>query len=119
MTERRTELIGVRFTETEKPLIKRIADNRKIPITEFVREAIFSHINNLRDEIPLEMHFFMNKFKNILNSTENIVACIKDMKREFNLFDLERIKEKLRIDGLVVTTNQSKANFTIKNKSNL
>ncbi len=49
MPDIRTRYIGARFTEKEKEGIQKIAKKRNQTISELFREAIFSHINFLKE----------------------------------------------------------------------
>ncbi|KKL59263.1 hypothetical protein LCGC14_2217110 [marine sediment metagenome] len=49
MPDTRTRYIGARFTEKEKENIQEIAKKTNQTISELFREAIFSHINFLRN----------------------------------------------------------------------
>jgi len=47
--ENRTKYIGARFTESEKTDIKKIADLTDTRLSNLLREAIFSHINFIKE----------------------------------------------------------------------
>ncbi|TFF63580.1 MAG: hypothetical protein EU521_01110 [Promethearchaeota archaeon] len=48
MPNTRDFYVGARFTEKEKEYIEKIADKRDLTLSELLREAIFSHINFLK-----------------------------------------------------------------------
>ena len=113
--ENRTELIGIRFTKTERKIIETLSNNRDLTLTEFVRTCMFSHINHLEEDIGiLSVDFFMKQFGVITGSIEKISECITIMKKEFDIFDLKRIKHNLGIYDSVKSTNQSKAKSNLK-----
>ena len=89
-------MIGIRFTKKERKIIEGLAENRHITITDFIREAVFSHINNLKNNANIiEVDFFMQKFGIISDSIETIENCVKYMKKEFNIYDLTKIQSEL------------------------
>lgn len=98
MNELKKAQIGIRFTESEKTIIKKLAKKRNQTFTGFVREAIFSHINNLKNTYELDIEFFLSKYDKINTFIENIKQLVKDMKDRFDLCQLEEIKQKLSIE---------------------
>ncbi|HDZ18093.1 hypothetical protein LCGC14_1040050 [marine sediment metagenome] len=93
MIEKRDQLIGIRFTKKEGDIIKSLAKNRDITITDFIREAVFSHINNLKENVGnINIDFFMKNFKLINDSVDSVNESIKVMKKEFNLYDFSKLK---------------------------
>lgn len=48
MRKKRNTFINVRFTEEEKQEIQELVDSMDINLSDFMRDAIFSHINFLK-----------------------------------------------------------------------
>lgn len=70
MENQKKKYIGARFTVEEKDFIQQFAKERDITLSELLREAIFSHINFLK-----EMNGNYQKFTGFLvrtTKTENI-----------------------------------------------
>lgn len=71
MLDNRSCYIGVRFTQKEKDSILKIANKRKISVSELIREAIFSHLNFLGEHDgnfkKIEMVYINPKPSNIEN----------------------------------------------------
>ncbi len=93
MTEKKDHLIGIRFTKEERQLIENFARERNCTITEFIRESIFSHINNLADKVGnLDVDEFLIKFNNIEESAEIVLKSIAILKKRLDIYDFERAK---------------------------
>ncbi len=89
MSDKRDQTIGIRFTSRERELIEDFAEKRNGSLTEFIREAIFSHMNNLvnnTDKIDLEVVF--KNFKQITNATRIINKSIDKLKKKLEIDDL-------------------------------
>jgi len=83
MSEKRDHLIGVRFTKKERQLIKKFVKDRNCTLTEFIRESVFSHINNLSNNVGnLDVDEFARNFDYIEKSTEIVLKSIKKMSSE-------------------------------------
>jgi len=96
MIENRDQLIGIRFTKKEKAVIKSLAENRNLTLTDFIREAVFSHINHLKKYVgDINVDFFMEKFNTMNDSITELKKCIKLMKKEFDIYDLVKIEHTL------------------------
>ena len=92
MNEKRDHLIGVRFTKKERHLIKKIAQDRNCTLTEFKRESVFSHINNLLNNVGnLEVDEFAVNFECIEKSAEIVLRSIKKLKKRLGVYDFERL----------------------------
>lgn len=93
MSERKDQLIGARFTEKEKKVIETIAEKRNLTLTKFLREAIFSHINHLMENVGnINIDLVMTNFEILKNSIERVEKCIKNMESEFEGYELSRLK---------------------------
>lgn len=93
MTEKKDKLIGIRFTKEERQLIENLARERNCTITEFIRESIFSHINNLADNVGnLDVDEFLINFNSIEKSAEIVLKSIEILKKRLDIYDFERIK---------------------------
>ena len=97
MSDKRDKTIGIRFTSKERDLIEELAEKRNCSLTEFIREAVFSHMNHLvnkGDQIELEV---------LLTNFD----CITDATRIINK-SIDKLKKKLEIDDLIdIITNYS------------
>ena len=92
MSEKRDHLIGVRFTKKERQLIKKFAQERNCTLTEFIRESVFSHINNLSDNVGnLEVDEFAVNFDYIEKSAEIVLKSIKKLKKKLDVYNFERL----------------------------
>jgi len=96
MIEKREKLIGIRFTKKEREVIETLAENRDLTLTDFIREAVFSHINNLTNNVGnIDVEFFLTKFDKMNDSINILKEYVKIMKREFDVYDLARIEHNL------------------------
>jgi hypothetical protein len=59
---KRTKYIGARFTEREKALIEHFADKRDFTLSELIRQALFSHINFLKQFNNQDSDHSTNKY---------------------------------------------------------
>lgn len=92
MTEKRDQVIGVRFTKKEREIIENFAEFRNNTLTEFIRESVFSHMNNLKDNVGnLNVDEFINNFKNIEKSAQIVLKSVKKLKKRLNVYDLDRL----------------------------
>jgi len=115
MHENKDQQIGIRFTKTEREIIETLASNRSLSLAEFIRSAIFSHINHLEEDIGiLNVDVLMKQIDNINKSIEKVIESITVMKKEINIFDLKKIQHNLGINGSIYFIDQSKLNFTEK-----
>jgi len=93
MTEKKDHLIGIRFTKEERQLIENFARERNCTLTEFIRESVFSHINNLTDNVGnLDVDEFLINFNNIEKSAETVLKSITLLKKRLDIYDFERLK---------------------------
>lgn len=89
MSEKRDQTIGIRFTSRERELIEDFSEKRNSSLTEFVREAVFSHMNNLVDNSDkIDLEVFQKNFKLITNATRLINKSIDKLKRNLEIDDL-------------------------------
>lgn len=104
MTEKRDHLIGARFTKREKEIIENFTESRNTNLTDFVREAIFSHMSNLKKNVGIiNLDKIMEEFGKIEDSAKTV----------FNSIDI--IKNLLEEYGLSKTNHSTKAiSFHIK-----
>ncbi len=89
MSDRRDQTIGVRFTSREREIIEDFAEKRNSSLTEFIREAVFSHMNDLvdnNDQIDLEV--LLSNFDVITNATRVINKSITKLKKKLEIEDL-------------------------------
>lgn len=92
MSEKRDHLIGVRFTKKERYLIRKFAQERNCTLTEFIRESVFSHINNLSNYVGnLDVDEFVINFDCIEKSAEIVLKSIKKLKKKLDVYDFERL----------------------------
>ena len=93
MAIKKDHLIGIRFTKEERQLIENFARERKCTITEFIRESIFSHINNLAENVGnLDVDEFLINFNNIEKSAEIVLKSVAILKKRLDIYDFERVK---------------------------
>ena len=89
MSEKRDQTIGIRFTSRERELIEDFAEKRNSSLTEFIREAVFSHMNNLVDNTDkIDLEVFLKNFKQITNATRIINKSIEKLKKKLEIDDL-------------------------------
>ena len=89
MSEKKDQIIGIRFTSRERELIEDFAEKRNSSLTEFMRESIFSHINNLVDSPnKIDLDVFLKNFKQITNATRIINKSIDKLKKNLEIDDL-------------------------------
>ena len=89
MSDKRDQTIGIRFTSRERELIEDFAEKRHNSLTEFIREAVFSHMNNLvnkSDQIDLEV--LLKNFNLITNATRVINKSIDKLKKKLDIDEL-------------------------------
>ncbi len=93
MTEKKDQLIGIRFTKEEKQIIENLARTRNSTMTEFIRESVFSHINNLFDNVGnLDVDEFLINFNKIEKSAETVLKSILILKKKLDIYDFEKLK---------------------------
>ncbi len=49
MPQKKTKYLGARFTEEEEEFIKKFSEERDMTISDLLREAVFSHIDFLKE----------------------------------------------------------------------
>lgn len=83
MKDNRDQTIGTRFTSRERKFIEAFMKDRYISLSEFVREAIFSHINNLVSKNKcINLQIFSENFKFITNAAKMINKSVIKLKKE-------------------------------------
>ena len=89
MEEQKSQLIGVRFTETEREIIEKIVSNKKnTNLTDFIREAVFSHIYNLKENVAfVKVNSSLNKLKNMEKNIASLSKIIKSLKKSLTLYE--------------------------------
>lgn len=80
MNEKKDKIIGIRFTTKEKESIKDFAEKRNNSLTEFIRESIFSHINNIINSKKIDLDSLFTSFIDIKNATRIINKTIDKAK---------------------------------------
>lgn len=89
MTEKRDQLIGARFTKREKEIIENFAESQNTNLTDFVRESIFSHMNNLTQNVGIiNLDKLIKEFCKIEGSAKTIlnsVDLIRNLLEEYGL----------------------------------
>ena len=89
MNEKKDQIIGIRFTSRERELIEDFAEKRNSSLTEFMRESIFSHMNNLVDNNnKIDLDAFLKNFKQITDATQTINKNIDKLKKNLEIDDL-------------------------------
>lgn len=97
MREKRDQIIGIRFTSRERELIEDFAEKRNDSLTGFMRESIFSHMNNLVNHAnKIDLDVFFSNFKQITNATRIINKSIGKLKKNLELDDLVSLTTKFR-----------------------
>lgn len=92
MNERRNQLIGARFTRKEKNFIENYIKSRNISLTEFLREAVFSHINNLKDNVGnIDVSEFLMIFNDVEKSIKVILDNIKFLSESIDIYGLKKL----------------------------
>jgi uncharacterized protein (DUF1778 family) len=97
MNGKRDQLISIRFTKPEREIIEKIAENRKSTMTDFIREAIFSHIYNLEKKDVNNINFeeIITNVKEISKSTKVINKNLQNLKESLKITDLKEFDEGL------------------------
>jgi len=89
MSDKRDQTIGIRFTSREREIIEDFAEKRNSSLTEFIREAVFSHMNNLVDKSdPIDLEVLLTNFDTITNATRVINKSIAKLKKKLVIDDL-------------------------------
>jgi len=92
MQEKRNHLIGARFTRKEKDFIDHFIKSRNITLTEFLREAVFSHINSLKDNVGnIDVYEFLMKFNEVEKSSKEILENIKFLRDCIDVYGLKKL----------------------------
>ncbi|KKM78830.1 hypothetical protein LCGC14_1355960 [marine sediment metagenome] len=81
MNEKRDKIIGIRFTAKENEFIKDFAEKRNNSLTELIREAVFSHINNIINSKKIDLDSLFTSFIDIKNATRIINKTIEKAKK--------------------------------------
>lgn len=89
MTEKREQLIGARFTRREREIIENFVESQNTNITDFVREAIFSHMNNLKENVGIinldKIIEELGKIEDSSKITMNSLDTLKSLLQEYGL----------------------------------
>ena len=89
MSDKKDQTIGIRFTSREREIIEDFAEKRNSSLTEFIREAVFSHMNNLVDKSdPIDLEVLLTNFDTITNATRVINKSIAKLKKKLVIDDL-------------------------------
>jgi len=92
MTEKRDHLIGARFTKREKEIIESFTESRNTNLTDFIRESVFSHMNNLKENVGIiNLEGLIKEFSKIEDSSKitlNSIDTIKNLLQEYGLTKL-------------------------------
>ena len=92
MSERRNQLIGARFTRKEKNFIENYIKSRNISLTEFLREAVFSHINNLKDNVGnIDVSEFLMIYYDMEKASKVILNNIKSLRESIDTYGLKKL----------------------------
>ncbi len=92
MSKKKDQLIGIRFTREERQLIENVARKRNCTLTEFIRESVFSHINNLSENVgTLEVDEFLINFNNIEKSADIVLKSVAELKKRLDVYDFKRL----------------------------
>ena len=92
MSKKKDQLIGIRFTREERQLIENVAQKRNCTLTEFIRESVFSHINNLSENVgTLEVDEFLINFNNIEKSADIVLKSVAELKKRLDVYDFKRL----------------------------
>ena len=90
MNDKKDQTIGIRFSKKEREIIEIYAKNRNYTLTEFIRKAVFSHMNELHDNVGiLNSDEINNNLKSIQESAELIIKNIQSLSKKFELDYLE------------------------------
>jgi len=91
MMSKRDQFVGVRFTKEEKERIDKFIKIKNLSCNEFIRNAVFSYLNNLegvKNKINLyRIQKNIEKFKKIL---PEITRNVSDLFGEFEEFKLNK-----------------------------
>ena len=117
MLEKKDQLIGARFSKKEKEVIESFVKKRMMTVTDFVREAIFSHMYNLEDKgvghieynnIKSQIDLIKEDINKIFKSADNISENIETIDKELTYYDRKRIKKIMEIETKEDQENQDK-----------
>ncbi len=89
--ENKEGYIGARFTKKEKEGIVAFASKRNIHLSDFVREALFSHIENVKDNAGvIDIESFQEQLTIIKSS-------IIRLEQKFQSYDISRLRHNLNL----------------------
>jgi len=92
MTEKREQLIGARFTKREKEIIENFVKSQNTNITDFVREAIFSHMNNLKENVGIiNLDTLIEELGKIEDTTKITMNSLDTLKNLFQQYGLTKM----------------------------
>ncbi|MFX1464629.1 MAG: DUF6290 family protein [Promethearchaeota archaeon] len=85
------QFVGVRFTEKEKELIDKFIQKKNISYNEFIRDAVFSYINNIetvKNKVNIKkIYSNIQEFEKIL---PELIRKIHNLYRECEQFKLNK-----------------------------
>jgi len=87
--QKRDQFIGVRFTEDEKKEIDKYITLKNITITDFIREAVFSHLYNLTRKNQVDFKHINSDIENIRVLSNKLRLLISQLDSEFNVLKLD------------------------------
>lgn len=67
------QIIGIRFSEEERILIERFARDESKTLTKFIRDTIFSYINQSKNNVKIINH---SEISSILNNSDKAIVEI-------------------------------------------
>lgn len=88
---KRDQFIGVRFTKEEKEVIDNYVEKNETSYNEFIREAVFSYINNL-DAVKnkINLNRIQSNIQNFERLLPNLISEIHSLYKEFEEFKLNK-----------------------------
>jgi hypothetical protein len=93
MSNKREHYVGVRLTKSEKELLNKIITKRKISLTDFLRDAIFSHLKYIEEEdryLNLRgLNLSINEIKTAINKIDKNIVKIDE---EIHLYGLKGVR---------------------------
>jgi len=92
MNERKDHLIGARFSKREKRLIENFIKTQNLSLSDFLRQAVFSHMNELNDNVGnIDVHKMLTSFGEIENFCKIILKNINNLKEEIDIYGLKKL----------------------------
>jgi len=93
MSKKREHYVGVRLTRNERDILNRFVSKRNITLTDFFRDAIFSHLKYIQEEDrSLNLHEITSSINEVKSALKRISQHIKKIDEEIHVYSLKSVK---------------------------